>query len=121
MPDNLMPRVYRWLLTLSGITLLVVGWADGRGPFWGVLEQVVMVIAGVLVIWSAWKPFNRPVGRVAAYVTAIGGGFEVVNHVNSYVTTGGRYFFAAAIVWVAFITYTVALLAFGWVSQGPQE
>ena len=121
MERQIMPLVYRWLLTLSGVVFLVVSWADGRPPIWGYVEQVLMGIAGVLVIYVAWHPLNRWIAHCTAYVVVIGGLFEVVNHVVDYIDFGSRPFVAAAFVLGGFVTYTTLPLAFGWVGQGPQE
>lgn len=118
---SIMPLVYRWLLTTSGVVLLVVSWADGRPAYWGYVEQVLMGIAGVLVIYIAWKPNRRSVAHIGTYVVVIAGLFEVVNHVADYIELGERPFLAAAFVWGAFVAYTTLLLAFGWVGQGPDE
>ena len=121
MDRSIMPLVYRWLLTLSGVVFLIVSWADGRAPYWGYVEQVLMGIAGVLVIYTAWHPSSRWIAHCTAYIAVIAGLFEVVNHVMDYIDLGQRPFLAAAFVWGAFVTYTAGLLAFGWVSQGPRE
>lgn len=111
-----MPFVYRWLLTASGITYLVVGWADGRGPAWGRVEQVAMVLAGIAILIAAQKPRSRRVAHVAAYMAGIAGLFEVVNHLLANVPVH----YAAAALWLTFIAYTVLLAAFGWVRTPPE-
>jgi hypothetical protein len=116
-----MPLVYRWLLTLSGVVFLIVSWADGRPPYWGYVEQVLMGIAGLFILYVAWKPMKRCVAHIGVYVVVIGGLFEIVNHVADYIELGERPFIAAAFVWGGFVAYTTLLLAFGWVGQGPQE
>jgi hypothetical protein len=116
MPDKFMPRIYRWLLTASGVTYLIVGWADGRGPTWGRVEQVAMIFAGIMVLIAAWDSTNRAVAHVAAYAAGIGGLFELVNHMAA----NRPVHYAAAALWVTFTAYTVLLVAFGWV-RGPPK
>ena len=116
MPEQFMPRIYRWLLTASGVTYLIVGWADGRGPTWGRVEQVVMVVAGILILFAAWYPRNRTVRQAAAYLAGIAGLFEIVNHLSS----NAPIHYAASALWLTFISYTVLLVAFGWVRTPPE-
>lgn len=121
MDRSIMPQVYRWLLTLSGVVFLIVSWADGRPPYWGYVEQVLMGVTGLMIVYTAWNPSKRRIAHATAYLAGIGGLFEVWNHVVDYIDTGSRPFMAAAFVWAAFVAYTTLLLAFGWVSQGPNE
>lgn len=116
MPQKFMPRVYRWLLTASGITYFIVGWADGRGPTWGVIEQVAMIFAGIMLLFAAWDGGNRTVAHVAAYAAGIAGLFEVVNHLLA----NRPVHYAAAAIWATFIAYVVLLVAFGWVREPPE-
>ena len=114
--DQFMPRVYRWLLTASAVTYLIVGFADGRGPTWGRVEQVAMIIAGMFILVAAYDGSNRKVAHVAAYLAGIAGMFEVVNHVLA----NRPVHYAAATLWMTFVAYTVLLVAFGWVRTPPR-
>jgi len=104
------------LLTASGVTYLIVGWADGRGPTWGRVEQVAMIIAGIFLLISAWNAANRNAAHVAAYAAGIAGLFEIVNHVSA----NKPIHYAATALWVTFVAYTVLLVAFGWVRTPPE-
>lgn len=109
-----MPRVYKWLLTASGITYLLVAWIDGRA--WGVTEEVIMLFAGIFVLLAAWKP-NRTLTHAAAYLAGIGGLFEVA---SAAITNMTPWHYATAAVWFMFTAYTVLLVAFGWVREPPE-
>lgn len=120
MPKSLMPRVYRWLLTASGFTLLVVGVTGGRGPTWGRVEQVVMIIAGCVLIVVAWRPHKRRLAHISAYLVGIAGLFEVVAHYHNWASGHAAYHIAALVLWMTFTSYTVLLVAYGWVGEGPK-
>jgi uncharacterized membrane protein len=109
-----MPRIYRWLLTASGVTYLLVALIDGHA--WGIVEEVIMLLAGIFVLLAAQKP-NRTLTHAAAYSAGIAGLFQVVSAVVANAT---HWHLATAAVWFMFTTYTVLLVAFGWVREPPE-
>ena len=118
--SRLMPLVYRWLLVASGVALVVVGWADGRLGNWGFFEQVLMVLAGLFILLAAFLPLQRTLAHTAAYLVVFAGLAEIVNQFVYYIDRGPRFHLANMTVWMAFTAYTVLLVAFGWVGQGPE-
>ena len=109
-PRPAMPTIYRWLLTLSAVVLIIYAIEDGRGPTWGRAEQVLMLVAGVLVLWVAWKPSHK-MNVFAGYAATIAILFEVVETV----VDGHGPWRTAAALWLVFGAYTVLLISFAWI------
>lgn len=113
MIPKIMPRVYRWMLTASSLVFIIYAIEDGRGPIWGVVGQVVMMFAGLSVLWVAWRP-SRKVNLIAAYLTTIAVLFEVAALTLSRIAIP---WVTASVLWLVFGIYTVALISFTWIRK----
>lgn len=114
---TLMPAVYRLLVTLSGLTFLISGLLV-KAPFmvWGPLGQVVVTMAGIALLITPWRAAMRK-NRIAVYTTAVAGSLMFATSVLLDYPAK----WSAASLWFTVTVFTVLLVAFGWVSEPPND
>lgn len=111
-----MPTVYRTLIAVSGVTFVVSGWAL-QSPFivWGWAGQTIIVVAGTLMLATAWIPRFRDI-KLTAYMAGFAGGLLIS---TAWFLPYWPARLSAIVVWSALSAYTVGLLAYGWMRDPP--
>jgi len=116
MIPKVMPRIYKWMLTMSSMVFLIFAWEDGRGPTWGKYEQVFMLIAGLFTLYVAWRP-SRKCNIIASYSVTVAVLFEITAHLVQRHPNAP--WVTAVTMWVVLGTYTVLLISFAWIRKTP--
>lgn len=104
-----MARVYRWMLTASGIAWLSI--APWNSPW----LQPLVVAAGLALILVGWRPVGHRARHITAYLAAVSGLLQLLDgsvwnpHDPVWIRPG-------MVAGLVLVLYTVMLVAFGHVA-----